>query len=246
MRPEHLARRHRIGDPRRRSQVVLEHLEGAVAVAHHVEAGDRDPRADVLAHAHQSRLVVRGAVEAARRHDAGSHDPPLAVHVPDEQLERPHALGHAVGEHAPFRGRRSRGGSGRCETACSPSAEPNETPRSLASRATAALSSPRSSPVDRLPHAAIVLGRVPAGYRALLEGEITPHGCTLTGGAALGVALGPLPRRAAPGRSLDRGVYGGHESILGAHGALVVRPTSKMTARDLDEPAGPGAPGRRS
>ena len=89
---EHLSGRDRVGDSRGRSQIVLEHLERAVAVAHQVQARNRDPGADLIAHAHQLALVVVRAVEAAGGDDAGCHDPSLAVHVPHEQFQRLHAL----------------------------------------------------------------------------------------------------------------------------------------------------------
>ena len=90
-------------------QVVLEHLEGAVAVAHHVQAGDRDPRGDLLAHAHQPRLVVLRRCPGAGRHDAGRDDPPLAVDVPHEQLERRTRWATPSREHLPFRASITRG-----------------------------------------------------------------------------------------------------------------------------------------
>ncbi len=92
---QNLAGRHGIGDAGGRAEVVLEHLERAVAIAHDIQAGDRDPRADLLAHARQPGLVVLRAVEAGGRHHPGLHDPPFAVDIPDEQLQCPHALSHA-------------------------------------------------------------------------------------------------------------------------------------------------------
>ena len=91
-----------VADAGRAAQVVLEHAELSVLVADHVDPGDVDPHA------------VRGRVPEGGPHEpwgAGDHfvgDEPVAddargaVHVGQEELERPHPLGHPVGDQPPL------------------------------------------------------------------------------------------------------------------------------------------------
>jgi hypothetical protein len=83
---------------------------------------------------------VPRAVEGARGHHACSHDLALSVDVFDEHLERPDALHDAIGRPRHCAASITRG-IGSMRKARSPLAVPNETPRRLTSRATAALGS---------------------------------------------------------------------------------------------------------
>ncbi|CAN5233345.1 hypothetical protein BH20ACT16_BH20ACT16_12440 [soil metagenome] len=94
-----------VGDPRRGADVVLEHLPGAVVVAHEVAAGD------VAVDAARRADAVRGACEVAARHDeAPRHDPRAddlasVVDVVDEAVQRADALGDAALDLRPLVGR---------------------------------------------------------------------------------------------------------------------------------------------
>ena len=167
---EHLPRGDRVGDPGWGAEVVLEHLERAVAVAHHVQPRDRDPRADLLADADQLALVVLGAVEAGGWDDARRDDPPLGVDVAHEQLQRAHALGDAGRQLAPFarvdhaRDRVDaevlRAALGRFERDAAPAAPARDGFAQLLQAAAA----------DRLPDLAVVHGGVAAAGDPLLVG----------------------------------------------------------------------------
>ena len=80
----------------------------AVGIAHDVEAADRGPHAvggrDA---AHRGLEALRG-VEHARGHHALRDDPPLAVDVGHERVERAHALAEAGRERLPLVRRGSR------------------------------------------------------------------------------------------------------------------------------------------
>ena len=172
-----LAGRNRVGDARGCSEVVLEHLERTIAVAHEVKARDRDPRVELMTQSHQRRLVVLRALEARDGHDAGSHDLSLPVHILHEQLERPYALGHAVRQRTPFGGvyqARDRVDAERL--VAGGRAERDAAPADLTRHRRAQLG--QIHLLDRLPHAAVVLGGVGPGGRALLEGDRPPAGVT--------------------------------------------------------------------
>ena len=110
--PEQLGQHPRHGGPvgqhvahaRGAAQVVLEHPELPVLVADHVDPGHVD------AHAVRRRVAVGRPHEPrrARDHLVGdepvAHDAGGAVGVGQEELERPHPLGHPVGDPRPFRG----------------------------------------------------------------------------------------------------------------------------------------------
>ena len=91
-----------VGDPRRRAEVVLEDQEAPLPIAHDVQAGDVGAAGEIVAG--QRRLVVFGALDDVGGHDAGRHDPPLAVGVGHERGEGPNALHEPVLEAAPFLG----------------------------------------------------------------------------------------------------------------------------------------------
>ncbi len=138
---EHFARGDRVGDARRRAQVVLEHLERAVAVAHDVQSGDRDPRAHVLAETVEQRLEVLGAADRALGDDAVAHDPTRGRRRRARTARARARAGRRRPTARTTARRRSAAAPGRCGTPARPSAVPKQMPRSLASRATAALSS---------------------------------------------------------------------------------------------------------
>ncbi len=100
-----LPRRGPVAQPARRAHVVLQHQPLARGVAHDVEPRDPDPHAARRPDALHGGLEVVGRVEHPLGHDALGDDPPLAVHVGDERVQRPGALGEPGGQRLPFRGR---------------------------------------------------------------------------------------------------------------------------------------------
>ena len=93
-----------VRDPRRRAQVVLEHPEGARAVAHEVDAGDVHPHAAARVEPGHAPVEVRRARDEATRHDAVGEDLARAVDVGEEPLEREHPLADARLDHRPLLG----------------------------------------------------------------------------------------------------------------------------------------------
>ena len=90
----------REAEPGRHPHVVLEHVELAVGAADDVEPGEADPHRHL--DALHVGLVERALVDQAVGHDAGLDDPPLAVGVAQEGVERPHPLGEAAVERVPL------------------------------------------------------------------------------------------------------------------------------------------------
>ena len=105
VRDERAPRGRRVGEAAGRADVVLEHPEVPLVVAHEVEPRDADPQAAWRLDTLHGGLEVLGAVDHARRHDALRDDPPLAVDVGDERVERAHALGEARLDARPLGGR---------------------------------------------------------------------------------------------------------------------------------------------
>ena len=99
---ERLSRRDRIGDPRRRAHVVLEHHERPVAVADEVESRDRDPAPRRRRQLGHSRLEELRALDRRPRHASGCEDAPLAVDVSHEAIECPCALREACSQRVPL------------------------------------------------------------------------------------------------------------------------------------------------
>ncbi len=245
---QRLARGDCVGDAGGRAQVVLEHLERAVAVAHDVKAGDGDPRADPLAGAVEQRLVVVGAVDCAGRHDALAHDPPLAVDVAYEQLERAHALRYACGQRAPLGGLDQPRDRIDAEVLHAVGgAEADATPAGLTGDLLAQLAQVES--LQGSTEEPVVLGRVRPGDESLVVGPIA-----WVAGVEHVPGLGDVlaERRRIDGRRLarlaDRRRRRGertpvlqlrwrsprHTPIVGRNGARVVRRASKMALRGLD------------
>ena len=85
----------RVGDPRGRHRVVLEHLQEAVGAAHDVEPDHGGVRALHL-HPHHVRLEVLGRRDQALGHHAVADRTQLAVGVGGELVQRPRALPQAA------------------------------------------------------------------------------------------------------------------------------------------------------
>ena len=94
-----------VGDAARRADVVLEHLPGAVGVAHEVAAGD--VAVDAARRADAVRLAgERGAGDdQLPRHDAVVDDLAPVVDVVDEAVQRADPLGQAALDRRPLRRR---------------------------------------------------------------------------------------------------------------------------------------------
>jgi hypothetical protein len=87
--------------PDGRPEVVLEHAEGALAVADQVDAGDVDAHAADGAMPRSDREVVLRAEDQLARERARRQDALRAVDVVEEQAERAHALLEAALELVP-------------------------------------------------------------------------------------------------------------------------------------------------
>ena len=81
-----------VRDAGRHAQVVLEHVERAVAVAHEIRAADVRPHAAFRLHARALRPVVPRIGQQLLRKDAVLDDLLIGVDVLDEAVERHHAL----------------------------------------------------------------------------------------------------------------------------------------------------------
>ncbi|MCY1278586.1 hypothetical protein D9M70_273170 [compost metagenome] len=100
----HLAVLEHVADAARGAQVVLQHVVGAVAVAHQVDPGD--VRVDVAV---QVEALHRQLVALVGQHLLGGDDPGLddalvVVEVGEEHVQRLDALDAALLDHAPFAG----------------------------------------------------------------------------------------------------------------------------------------------
>ena len=93
-----------VGDPAGAAQVVLEHPEGAVLVAHEVDTGDVDPH-PVRRHQPCGRAVeVRRGGHQPPGHHSFVEDLPGSVDVGEEELQGPDALAHPRLDLAPLVG----------------------------------------------------------------------------------------------------------------------------------------------
>ena len=101
---DRLRRRQAVRAARRGADVVLEHLEATVAVAHDVEARDRDARAADRLEPTQVVLQVDGALDDASGDDPVGDRSARAVHVGDERVERQHPLAQARRQLLPLLG----------------------------------------------------------------------------------------------------------------------------------------------
>src|ERR1700683_950831 len=99
---ERLARRYCVGDPRWCPHIVLKHHKRTVAVAYHIQTGDRDPTPRDWRQLRHPRLEELSAFDRRPRHATSSDDPALTVDVGDETLERFGALRQAGGERGPL------------------------------------------------------------------------------------------------------------------------------------------------
>ena len=98
----HLAVFEHVRHARRHAQVVLQHVELALAGAHDVDAGD--VRVDAAGHVEAGHLgaVLRIAEHLLGREQAGLEDLLVVVDVVEEGVERADALAQARGELAPL------------------------------------------------------------------------------------------------------------------------------------------------
>ena len=97
-------RRARVGQARRRAQVVLEHRQEPVGAANEVHARHRGVGPGGYLHADHPRLEVHGRLDRALGHHARRDDRAIAVHVGGERAERPHPLRQAALHELPLRG----------------------------------------------------------------------------------------------------------------------------------------------
>jgi hypothetical protein len=112
---------------------------------------------------------VFSALDASRGHHTRAHDPPLAVHVPDEQLKGPHALGEARGQHLPFRGVDHPWDRVDAKALCATGRLERDAALARVARDRFA-ELPQVSAADRLPDLTVVLRGVHATGDSLLEG----------------------------------------------------------------------------
>ena len=91
-----------VAHARRHPQVVLEHVQLAVAGAHEIRAGDVRPDTELRMDASTLGPEVRGVVEQVRREHAVRDDPAVVVDVVDEVVQRSEPLGEAAFHHAPL------------------------------------------------------------------------------------------------------------------------------------------------
>ncbi len=95
---------HHVGDARRRAQVVLEHPEVALRVAHQVDAGDVDAHAVGRDDARGLAVEVLARGDQPARDDAVAQDLLLAVDVVEVVLQRLDPLPDALLEPRPLGG----------------------------------------------------------------------------------------------------------------------------------------------
>ena len=91
-----------VGDAGRGPDIVLEHHEAAVLVAHDVGAGDVGVDAARHVEADHRRLEVWVADHQRARHHAVPQDRLVVIDVPKEPVDRLHALAHAAFHQLPF------------------------------------------------------------------------------------------------------------------------------------------------
>ncbi|MNN16609.1 hypothetical protein D3C81_1297540 [compost metagenome] len=92
----HLAVFKHVRDAGRHPEVVLQHVELALAGAHHVDAGHVG--VDVARHvdAEHLRPVLRVVVDLVGRNHTGADDVLAVVDIVDEPVQRGHALAQAA------------------------------------------------------------------------------------------------------------------------------------------------------
>ena len=104
---EHLLRDHavleHVRNARRDTQIVLEHVDRAVAIAHEIRAADVGPHAVRRLAADARRQKVRGRRDDVVRHDAVGDDAPVVVEIVDEVIERLQPLNQAALDARPLR-----------------------------------------------------------------------------------------------------------------------------------------------
>ena len=91
-----------VGDPARRADVVLQHLPGAVGVAHEVAAGDVAVDAAGRPDAVGGARELRPRDDQRPRHDAVVHDLAPVVDVVDEAVQCPDPLREPALDRAPL------------------------------------------------------------------------------------------------------------------------------------------------
>ncbi len=104
---EHLLRDHavleHVRDARRHAQVVLEHVDRAVAIAHEIRAADVGPDAVRRLAADARRQKIRGRRDDVVGHDAVFDDAPVVVEIVDEVVQRLQPLDQAALDARPLR-----------------------------------------------------------------------------------------------------------------------------------------------
>ncbi len=98
----HLAVLEHVRHARRHAQVVFQHAELALAVAHDVDAGDVAVDAGRQVDALHLRPVLRIGEHLLGRNFSGLQDLLIVVHIADEGIQRPHPLLESRLERAPF------------------------------------------------------------------------------------------------------------------------------------------------
>ena len=93
-----------VGDPRRRTEVVLEHAEASGAVAHEVDAGHVDPHTARGIETGDTTVEVRRARDQPARYHPVGEDLARPVDVGQEPLEREDALAHPGFDDGPLVG----------------------------------------------------------------------------------------------------------------------------------------------
>ncbi len=91
-----------VAHTRRHAQVVLEHVELAVAGAHEIRAGDVRPHPELRMHATALLAEVRRVLEQLAREHPGGDDPLLVVDVVDEHVEGTQPLNQPLLDPAPL------------------------------------------------------------------------------------------------------------------------------------------------
>ncbi|MCY1531590.1 hypothetical protein D9M68_668200 [compost metagenome] len=98
----HLAVFQHVADAAGGAQVVLQHVVGAIAVAHQVDAGDMGIDVAVQVQALHGDLVALIGQQLLGGDDPGLDDPLVMVEVGEEQVQRLDALDAALLHHPPF------------------------------------------------------------------------------------------------------------------------------------------------
>lgn len=102
---EHFSRRGRVSQPGRGADVVFEHEEATLPVAHDVEPRYRDRTTGGRRDSLHLRRVQLGVVDHRSGYHPGLHDAPVGVDVGGEGVERADTLGEPRFERGPLVGR---------------------------------------------------------------------------------------------------------------------------------------------